>query len=829
MSFGSIFRFRQQASGIDAEPGPAFHPALDPDASARLAAMDRDFHDEKFATPEPEAAENTMESATTEPVAETATNEIAANEVSPNEADSNEIDINDPLAILMQTIETAAPAANEPTKVEGVSENRSNEDDVVMVVEEVATAEAATTEEVVTEAAALEPAFESAPHLAAESEIEPALAAVEVATTEEQVSPTDRATENLETAEASSSATETGSAADEIDLAPVVAIQLPVSEVIPDVEAAGIFRAAAAATEIILHPPASEAAAEDIQVIETEIVEAPAANAGANAAPDSPANSNFEFSAHAQADADAEAVAPAPLEVTPILDASGELTANADAYVPPPPFKIHVPESLALEATPNVEALAPGQSPEELANDLLAAQEFEVAQALAAAPQLKNLDQNPASSDAHAAEDSAQNATQAAADLVETFDLDSLCAPTENEHLAARDLNLEMDQVIDQAIAQEEAVAEMSAAAEEFVAEQIACEEETGHPCPPPAETKSDEAVAIAGSPLESAAAALKAEPASDRRRKRRALISSPIRVRGIDVTTGGPDEIATTVDVSRYGILFYTVLDTYQRGMDVAVVFPYHKSATGAHAEQFGRVVRLHETPDGRHAVAIALGVGIGEHLVDASGRKLEDNKIHLSNSPAPAVKRPLVLIADSDDMLRDTTKIFLQNEGYEVIAVNNAGDAREVLNMFMPAMIVAEIEGAADSDVLPGLDLCAHVKSSPSLKHIPVVMTSRSAYPSDYSNAHSLGAVVCMAKPYKQERLGHVVRLLAPLPEHLQPACTQRPPDPSRGFTRDSNVAMRNGTNGNGKSRNGNGKKAATNGAASLLKKSFKFPNFR
>jgi hypothetical protein len=65
------------------------------------------------------------------------------------------------------------------------------------------------------------------------------------------------------------------------------------------------------------------------------------------------------------------------------------------------------------------------------------------------------------------------------------------------------------------------------------------------------------------------------------------------------------------------------------------------------------------------------------------------------------------------------------------------------------------------------------------------------------------------------------------------LQPACAQpqRPPDPSRGFTRDSNVAMRNGTNGNGK--NGNGKKPAANGtastAANLLKKSFKFPNFR
>jgi CheY-like chemotaxis protein len=159
------------------------------------------------------------------------------------------------------------------------------------------------------------------------------------------------------------------------------------------------------------------------------------------------------------------------------------------------------------------------------------------------------------------------------------------------------------------------------------------------------------------------------------------------------------------------------------------------------------------------------------------------------------------------------------LQNEGYEVIAVSTASDAREVLNMFMPAMIVAEMEGEGDS--MPGLDLCAHVKSSPSLKKIPVVLTSRSGYPSDYSNAHSLGAVVCMAKPYKMERLGHIVRLLAPLPEQLQPACTQRPPDPTRGFGRDSNVTQRNG---NGASRS-SAKKSNGNGAKSR----FKFPSFR
>ena len=462
------------------------------------------------------------------------------------------------------------------------------------------------------------------------------------------------------------------------------------------------------------------------------------------------------------------AAPPALLEVAPILDASGELQPDAEEYTPPAPFRIQVPDALVADQSPIIADAEP----------ILA--------------------------------------SAGVADVTETFDLDSLCAPTEAE------------QIIEQAIAQEEAVAEMSAVAAVFVAEQIASECAASDPAEVAACTEQVSAVLAAASSsisvpssMASAAHALKAEPAEDRRRKRRALISSPIRVRGIHVTTSGPDEITSTVDVSRYGILFHTVLDTYQRGMDVAVVFPYHKSATGAQAEQFGRVVRLHELPDGRQAVAIALGVGVGEHLVDSNGRQLSTERVQLSNSTAPQVKPPLVLTIDSDAMLRDTMKLFLQNEGYEVIAVSAASDAREVLNMFMPAMIVAEMEGEGES--MPGLDLCAHVKSSPSLKKIPVVLTSRSGYPSDYSNAHSLGAVVCMAKPYKMERLGHIVRLLAPLPEQLQPVCTQRPPDPTRGFGRDSNVTQRNS---NGASRNG-AKKSNVNGNGA--KSRFKFPSFR
>ena len=42
-------------------------------------------------------------------------------------------------------------------------------------------------------------------------------------------------------------------------------------------------------------------------------------------------------------------------------------------------------------------------------------------------------------------------------------------------------------------------------------------------------------------------------------------------------------------------------------------------------------------------------------------------------------------------------------------------------------------------------------------------------------------------MAKPYKQERLGHIVRLLAPLPEHIEKTAAPHAADPTRVPGRD------------------------------------------
>lgn len=266
-----------------------------------------------------------------------------------------------------------------------------------------------------------------------------------------------------------------------------------------------------------------------------------------------------------------------------------------------------------------------------------------------------------------------------------------------------------------------------------------------------------------------------------ERRGKRRALISAPVRVRSVDLTKDSLDDVTTTLNVSRIGILLATSSPLYYRSMEVLVTFPHSRVPDAIHAEQPGRIVRINELPDGRRTVAVALGVvHRAEDFLLSNGKAVHADpslpKLKIQRDPNSP--KPLVLALDAEASIRESLKNYLANEGYDVITVTNAQEAREVLDQCTPSLLIAEIEGEG----MPGYDICAHCKSTPRLQSIPVMLTTSSAYPSDYASAHSLGAVVCMAKPYRQERLGHVVKLLAPPPDANANSAPPRMGDPSR-----------------------------------------------
>ena len=73
----------------------------------------------------------------------------------------------------------------------------------------------------------------------------------------------------------------------------------------------------------------------------------------------------------------------------------------------------------------------------------------------------------------------------------------------------------------------------------------------------------------------ESMAEPAKVEKQVDRRKRRRALISAAVRVRGVDLTTTGAlYEVLTTTNASRIGIMFQTFNRDYRR-LELAIMFP--------------------------------------------------------------------------------------------------------------------------------------------------------------------------------------------------------------------------------------------------------------
>jgi CheY-like chemotaxis protein len=299
-----------------------------------------------------------------------------------------------------------------------------------------------------------------------------------------------------------------------------------------------------------------------------------------------------------------------------------------------------------------------------------------------------------------------------------------------------------------------------------------------------------------------------KAQRSTERRNRVREVISAPVRIRGVVGPDRKFDETTTTINFSPTGILIETSSETYYRTMRVVVTLPFDESTAAAQTEQEGRIVRISEPHQGRRTVAIALSQqeetaaahqntihsatphsatsnsATGHSAAHQEHHHEKEKKSHPGqHQEAPAVtgpasqkdaaratdavaatNAPLILVVESETTASEFMKTYLTGEGYEVITVQTSAEAHLVLDQRIPSLLIAEVEGKGED--MPGYSLCSHMKQTPRLKPVPVMLITSSAYPSDYAKAHKIGAVVCMAKPFKRDRLGHVVKMLAPPP---------------------------------------------------------------
>jgi CheY-like chemotaxis protein len=257
----------------------------------------------------------------------------------------------------------------------------------------------------------------------------------------------------------------------------------------------------------------------------------------------------------------------------------------------------------------------------------------------------------------------------------------------------------------------------------------------------------------------------------SERRRRRRVKVSASVRVRVTDPNDVQFTDVATTIDVSRDGILFQTARREFRKGMSVGVTFPYSDARGALNVEQPAQIVRTIELGDEKVGVAVQFShtqqkaAAATAATGPGSKEKATTHGVSSSVKGAPmvaTVTRPIVLAVDSDPRSQEQLKTLLTPEGYDVFAVGTGAAALDILRTTIPACFIAEVETGDTS----GYDLCLIIKNSERLAHVPVVLLTRNAQPADYAASHNFGAVVCMAKPFKPERLLQVVRLVAPPP---------------------------------------------------------------
>lgn len=242
-----------------------------------------------------------------------------------------------------------------------------------------------------------------------------------------------------------------------------------------------------------------------------------------------------------------------------------------------------------------------------------------------------------------------------------------------------------------------------------------------------------------------------------ERRRRKRAKISAQVHVRAAN-SPEAFEEVCKSVDVSRDGLLFVAARSGYWAGQRLEVTFPYSTAASALNKAQDAEVVRVEEQGGGLLSIAVQF-VTAKSAAESASDPAMAGVG---KTSPAQEKQAAVVLAVEPDPRAADTMRALLQQDGYTVIAVPNAQAALEVLKTTIPAVFLAEVE----NEEMSGHDLCLIIKRNERLQHVPVILLTRSAQPADYSASHQLGAVVCMAKPFKPERLLHVVRLVAPPP---------------------------------------------------------------
>ncbi|MDD2243742.1 MAG: response regulator [Dysgonamonadaceae bacterium] len=118
----------------------------------------------------------------------------------------------------------------------------------------------------------------------------------------------------------------------------------------------------------------------------------------------------------------------------------------------------------------------------------------------------------------------------------------------------------------------------------------------------------------------------------------------------------------------------------------------------------------------------------------------------------------RDILLIAEDNKDVAYYIKELFSNDEYKVLHARNGDEAMTLANKYIPDVVITDV-------LMPGkngMQLCAEIKSSELLNHIPIIMLTALSSESDALDGFKCGADVFLRKPFNSDELQVQVKKL-------------------------------------------------------------------
>jgi DNA-binding response OmpR family regulator len=115
------------------------------------------------------------------------------------------------------------------------------------------------------------------------------------------------------------------------------------------------------------------------------------------------------------------------------------------------------------------------------------------------------------------------------------------------------------------------------------------------------------------------------------------------------------------------------------------------------------------------------------------------------------PEGDRPVVLVADDDDDIRDLVAFRLDRAGYEVLRAGDGQQALDLAREHLPDLAVLDVM----MPKLTGYDVTRELRADAATSRIPVILLTARVQEADVARGFEAGADDYVKKPFSPQEL--------------------------------------------------------------------------